>query len=520
MPLSRLPALALAALTIAALHALPASARAPAATPARCTGTHWVASWAASPSDAATGGFEGQTLREIVTPRLGGTRARLRLSNRFGTQPVTFDRVVLARRALGAAVVPGSSTPVTFGGASAVSVPAGGEAVSDPIPIAFNAFEDLAISLAFSAATGPATEHFYGRHVAYATAPGTSGDHTGDVSGDAFSPLAATATYFAAAIDVLAPAAVGAVAAFGDSLTDGYEGGPSPLAPNREPIEADGAYPDVLQRRLILAERSPGLSVIDAGITGNRVLADGAIPIQGPRALDRFHADALDQAGVTDVIVLAGINDIGARSADATQVIAGLRALVAQARAAGKRVLLGTLTPAAGALAEGYGDAAAEAARQRVNRWIRTGRAADGVVDFDAALRDPGDPSRLRAAFDSGDHLHPNLAGYRAMADAIDLALLRGTGCRALRAARPPRGCRRTVTIHVPRRYRTGLRHATVTVDGRRAGVIRRPGAGVRVRLGGRGGRRVTVRMRIERSGRRAVVQARRFPRCRRPAPA
>jgi lysophospholipase L1-like esterase len=509
MPAVRLLSLALVALVPAALHALPGGARAATA----CTGEHWVAGWLASPSDAATGGFENQTLRAIVTPHLGATQARVRLSNRFGTQSVTFDRVVAARRLAGAAVVAGTSAPVTFAGATSVAVPAGQEVVSDPVAISFNAFDDLAVSMYFSTGTGPATEHFIGRQTSYATPEEGSGDHTGDESGDAFSRLGSTAHYFLTGIDVLAPAALGAVVAFGDSITDGYEGSPSPLSPNLEGLDANGAYPDALQRRLLLTQGAPPLVVLNAGITGNRVLADGLIAQHGPKALDRLRPDALDAAGVTDVIVLAGINDIGVRSATADQVIAGLADLVAQVRASGRRALLGTLTPSAGAQPSTYGDLEAEAARQRVNAWIRSSGAADAVVDFDAALRDPSDPSRLLGAYDSGDHLHPNLAGYRAMADAVPLAQLRGTGCPATPAT--PRACRRTATVHVPARDRRGLRRATVLVDGQRAGVITRPHRGVRVALSGRAGRTtVTVRIRIERSGRRTVSRVRRFVRC------
>ncbi|WP_259316035.1 GDSL-type esterase/lipase family protein [Capillimicrobium parvum] len=517
MPPRRLLLLAAAALAVVALRALDAGA-APAsgaaAVPAACTGARWVASWLASPSDAAGGAFKAQTLRTIVTPHLGGGVLRLRLSNRFGTQSVTFDRVTVGRRLAGAAVVPGTLRTVTFGGSPSVSVSGGQEAVSDPVALTFNAFDDLAVSIWFADSTGPATEHFIGRQTSYATLEDRGEDRTGDASADGFTALSSTAKYFVTGLDVAAPASTGAVVAFGDSLTDGYEGSPSPLLPNLEPLDANGAYPDVLQRRVLLSIPPPGLAILNAGITGNRILDDGLIDQHGPKAIERLQPDALDRAGVTDVLILEGTNDLGARSAGAEQVIGGLRILIQQARSAGKGVLLGTLTPSGGAEPTTYGDGDFETQRQQVNFWIRTAGEADAVVDFDAALRDPGDPARLRAAFDSGDHLHPNLAGYRAMADAVALEQLRGTGCPAPPTAAERKRCRATAAIRVPKRWRAGMRRAVVTVDGRRAGVIRRPGGRVRVSLRGRRGATVTVKVRVERSGRGAVAQTRRFARC------
>ncbi|HET6548796.1 MAG TPA: GDSL-type esterase/lipase family protein [Solirubrobacter sp.] len=485
MPLRRPLLVAAAATAAVLLHALSATA---AGVPPACRGDGWVASWLASPSDAARGGFERQTLRTIVTPHLGGRVLRLHLSNRYGEQTVTFDRVTIGRRVGGAAVARGTLRAVTFGGSPSVSVPGGQEAVSDPVRLTFNAFDDLAVSIWFADGTGPATEHFVGRQTSYIS----QGDRATSASADGFTELTSTAKYFVSGLDVVAPAGTGALVAFGDSLTDGYEGSPSPLSPNLEPVDANGAYPDVLARRVILSERDPALAILNAGITGNRILDDGLIDEHGPKAIERLRADALDQAGVTGVLILLGTNDLGARSAGADQVINGLRVLLQQARAAGKRVLLGTLTPSKDAEPSTYGNGDFETMRGQVNFWIRHSGAADGVVDFDAALRDPGDPARLRSAFDSGDHLHPNLAGYRAMAEAVDLDLLRGTGCPA---AEP---CPRTATIRVPKRWRPGFRRAVVTVDGRRAGAIRRP----------RG------RVRVTRSGRRTVTHTRRFARC------
>jgi lysophospholipase L1-like esterase len=473
-----------------------------AARAADCTTLRWIPTFATPMSDAATGGFDGQTLREVVTPHLAGRSVRLHLSNRFGTQSVTFDRVTLARRATGAAVVASTLRGVTFGGRTSVAVAPGTEAVSDPVPIAFAAFQQLSVSLYFAAGTGPATEHFVGRHRAYATSERSGLDATADVAGAGLDELDSTATFFVSQLDVQAPASTGVVVAFGDSITDGYEGSPSPLFPNREGIDADGAYPDVLQRRILLGD-GPAFAVVNAGITGNRILEDGLIAVQGPSALNRLAPDALTLPGVTTVIVLLGANDLGDRTAQSAEVIAGLRDLVARARGAGKRVLLGTMTPMVGALSETYGDAQAETNRQQVNAWVRSPGAADGVIDFDAVLTDPGDPGRLRSAYDSGDGLHPNLAGYRVMADAVALTLLK---------AQPQ--LRAPLTVSVPARYRSRLRSAVVTIDGRRAGVIRRPRAAIAVDLAA--GRRAvaTIRTEITLTDGRRVSLVRRIARC------
>jgi len=488
------------------LAALVAAAAPAAATAASCAAPHWVAAWAAAPTDAATGGFQDQTLRQVLVPHGAGDRARLRLSNRFGDQPLTVDRTTIGRRAPGggATVAPGTLAPVTFEGRAAVTIPPGGEVVSDPIAIAVAPFEPLLVSTYFASGTGPLTEHYYARQFPLVAA----GDRSGEASGEGFDALERTASYVVAQLDVLAPGSVGAVVAFGDSLTDGYVAGPGPGEAGPEAIGADGAYPDVLQRRLLLTRGAPSLVVLNAGIAGNRILDDGLIPPHGRSMLARLQEDALALPGVTTVILQGGANDIGAGEPDAARVIAGLSDLVARARAAGARVLLATMTPAEGARPASYGDAEAEAARAAVNAWIRSGAAGDdvGIVDFDAALRDPAHPGRLRPDFDSGDGLHPNLAGYRAMAEAVDLALLAAPACTC--TVRPP------LRVRVPERFRSRLERAVVTVDGRRVGTIRRPGQAVRVDFRRARGERVVIRMRIRLSGGRTVTRTQRLPRC------
>jgi lysophospholipase L1-like esterase len=474
-----------------------------AAAASSCATPHWVAAWAGVPSDAANGGFEAQTVRQVLVPHLSGTRVRLRLSNRFGAEPLSVDRVTLGRRADGAAIVPGTLVAVTFDGRPGVSIPPGGDVISDPVAIDVNAFQPLLVSLFFAAGTGPLTEHFYGRQTPYVA----SGDRAGEQTADGFDALQTTSSYVVSGLDVEAPGSVGAVVAFGDSLSDGYEAGPSPGTVSTAPIGADAAYPDALQRRLLTTAKAPTLAVVNAGITGNRILQDGLIPEHGVSALGRIAADALLQPGATTVIVLLGANDIGT-GADAAHIVAGLSDLVARVRAAGLRIVLGTLTPAAGARPASYGDGQAEQTRAAVNAWIRSGAAGDDVVivDFDAALRDPTSPGRLTGAYDSGDGLHPNDAGYQAMAQAVDLAQLATPAC----ACTP----RPAVTVRVPRKYRKRLVRATVTLDGRRVGTLTRRHRTMRVSLARATGDTVVVRTRIGLSGGRSVTRTQRLARC------
>jgi lysophospholipase L1-like esterase len=384
-----------------------------------CTAEHWVGTWIADPSDALDPGLVDQTVRLIVTPHLGGQALRLHYSNRFGTKPVTIARTSIGLSQSGATVAPGSNRPVTFGGQASVTLAAGGEAVSDPVSLSFAPFEKLDVSLYVPTASGPSTEHLDGQQTSYASPP-NSGDHTTDYSGGAFT-IPTTERYYLDGLDVQALGSVGAVIALGDSITDG-EGGP----PNR-----DDRYPDDLARRLLATPGTAGLTALDAGISGNRILTDAQAYGAGQSALDRLESDVIGEPGASDVIVLEGINDIGAAGATAPEIIAGLERLVSRLHAAGMQVLLGTLTPIGGIKLKGYGTSQAEATRLAVNAFIRAPNDADGYVDFDRALRDPSDPSRLNPAFDSGDHIHPNTAGRQAMADAVDLASLRAPRCTA-----------------------------------------------------------------------------------------
>src|SRR4051812_9346988 len=435
-----------------------------AQTAGSCLQPRWVASWAGVPTDASKGAsifdvydasngykprVDNSTVRAILTPTLGGSSVRVRLSNRFGTEPVTVSRTTIAKQASGAAIA-GPAVPVTFAGATVVTAAAGQDVLSDAVALTYAAFETLAVSIYVAGNAGLPTEHYLARQSSYTTPTG-AGDHSQDAAGTAFSARTTTRP-FVTGLEVMAPAA--AVVALGDSLTDGYQPIISAGAPEAtEGLDANGRWTDVLGRRL----RAAGLplSVANAGINGDRVLRDGTDPTNardsyGPSAINRLNADVLQQSGVHAVIILEGINDI-AKDVSAAEVIAGYQQLITRIRGAGVRVLLGTLTPTGGA-AGGYGTAATAEKRDTINAWIRSSSPADGVVDFDAAVRDPANPARLDPSYDGADHLHLNLAGYQKMGEAVSLAALAAPTCTAAATASPTASPTRRPRHRRPRR--------------------------------------------------------------------
>ncbi|MER6981120.1 SGNH/GDSL hydrolase family protein [Streptomyces carpinensis] len=401
------------ALTGAALAIVPLSTanKATAATSSpQGKGTR-VSAWAPS---MTTGGpsFSDQTIRMVVHSSVAGSDVRITLSNRYSSSPLDVRSVDVAVQASGGEATRGTTRNVTFEQARSVTVPAGEEAVSDVVPISVTAGENLLVSLYVPGTTGTSTWH----SDAFDTTYIASGDHTGDDSAAAFGTTT-TSWYYLAGLDVVSSTARGAVVAFGDSITDGYH-------------SSTGTYtrwPDFLGRRLGAAPGPQKLSVVDAGIGGNRVLTDVPNLWQGVSALKRFGHDALGRPGVKDVILFEGINDIGnnagpdGRPLTAQDLVNGYRTLIDEAHAAHVDVIGATLMPDEG---NGYYTPAAETIRQDVNQWIRTSGAFDGVIDFDRTMRDPANPSALDPAYDSGDHIHPNDAGMKAMADAIALRLL------------------------------------------------------------------------------------------------
>jgi lysophospholipase L1-like esterase len=291
---------------------------------------------------------------------------------------------------------------------------------SNTVRLRYRAFADLAVSIYVRGPSGPATVHPVANEVGAYTA---SGDRSGDAAGTSFgSP--SSAWPFLTAVEVQAPRRVRTLVTLGDSITDGFQ---SVVA--QRPGERNTRWPDFLARRL--AKRKLPLSVVNAGISGNRLRLDGLVSIYGPSALARMDSDVLAVPGVREAIVLEGINDIGQDPPAAPgEVIAALDQVVLRLHLAGLRAVVGTLTPAGGNTRATYGSAEANTRRRAVNRWIRTSGVPDAVIDFDRAVHDPAQPSRLRPAYDSGDHLHPNARGYQRMAKAIPLTVLRKRACR------------------------------------------------------------------------------------------
>jgi lysophospholipase L1-like esterase len=361
-----------------------------------------------------------QSLRMVVTPHLGGSSLRIHLSNRFGDAAVAFGRVTVGRQATGAAVAAVAQVP--FGGASSVTIPAGEDVVSDPVALTFATFEPLALSMFVPGTASSPTKHWNANATSYYS-PELSGDRTAETAGTSYVGRMGSWLYVSG-LDVLASPRHRSVVAFGDSITDGFVGATDISIPADASVaDTNRRYPDCLQRRLDSA--GIPLSVVNAGIGGNQVVTSGTGSLMGPSGLERFATDALGQAGVAGVLLLEGINDLGLSQSTPSQVIAGYTELIGQAHAAGVRIWLGTITPAANALVNGTAAAPnSENHRQEINTWIRSQTLADGVVDFDAALRNPADPSTLLPAYACVDNLHPSLAGYQAMADAVDLAML------------------------------------------------------------------------------------------------
>jgi lysophospholipase L1-like esterase len=388
---------------------------------------HWVGTWATAtvgrpnpvPPPAAGGNpppaglvvqFSGQTLRQIVRVSVGGDRLRVVLSNTFGTAPLEIGAAQVALRSKDAELVAGSSRPLTFGARPVHTIPAGAVAFSDPVELTVPALADLAIDIFLpgdSNTPSPVTMHGGALQTNYLS---ERGNHVGKA---VFPVSGTTQTWFhIARVEVMAPQSIGAVVTIGASLTDG----------SRSTPDTNNRWPNHLARRL--AAQPGRMAVLNSGIGGSRLLSQSTFQA-GPTGLARFDGDVLTQSGVTHVIVAdMALNDIGGArenaSPSAEDLIVALKQLAERAHARGIKIYGATLTPFEGA---GYYTQVGENKRQIVNQWIRTGNAFDGVIDFDTATRDPQHPLRFLPAYDSGDHLHPNDAGYQAMGNAIDLAL-------------------------------------------------------------------------------------------------
>jgi lysophospholipase L1-like esterase len=375
----------------------------------------WVGTWGASPQQPVTAfgsapSFTNQTVREIVRISVGGERFRVRLTNEFGTQPLLIGAAHVAISAGGAAIKSGTDRVVTFSGHSSITVPPGAPVLSDPVDLKAADLASLAISIYLPQTTGPATWHLEGKQTAYIVL----GDATGAPDLGA-SATTSTARFFLSGVEAGSFERKSAIVTFGDSITDGAQ----------STVDTNHRWPDRLAERLA-ASGDDDTGVVDEGISGNRILHDNA----GPNALSRLDRDVLATPAVRFMTVLLGINDIGfggfipTEAVSADDIIGGYRQLIARAHSRGVRIYGATLTPFDNA-GSPYFSAAHEVERQAVNAWIRTSGEFDAVIDFDKVVRDPNNPSKLLPAFDSGDHLHPNDAGYRAMADSINLKLFK-----------------------------------------------------------------------------------------------
>ncbi len=387
---------------------------------ARDCSPNWVSAWASSQfrptgdAELPAGTLRDQTLRQIVRPSVAGDRMRVRFSNVAGTQPLRIAGASIARAqsSQSPTIDAATSTPLLFDGQAAVIIPAGSDYLSDPVEMPAKALETIAVSLRYDGEPEQ-TSHPGSR----ATSWHMAGDHLRDARMEGAAHFDHWFNLAALEVDRCAPARL--VVALGDSITDG----------KGSTTNGNDRWTDVLAERLQADPQRRGIAIVNQGIGGNRLLNDGL----GPNALARLDRDVLAQPGVTHLIVLEGINDLGTLTREApvskadhaahvTRIIGAYRQIIARARAKGIKVIGGTIMPFVG---NGYyhADRDNEVDRQAVNAWIRAPGHFDAVVDFDRVIRDPARPERLLPAYDDGDALHPSPAGYRAMGEAVPLTL-------------------------------------------------------------------------------------------------
>jgi len=341
----------------------------------------------------------------IARTTIGGKSIRVHLSNAFGANPVNIGAAHVALRDKDSAILAGSDHALLFNGKPSVTIPAGAEMISDALAMDVPKLTDLAISVYAPSETGPASNHALGLHTTYIS---KAGDMT--AAPEFTDATTSQSWYWLSAIDVMAPAQAAAIVTFGDSITDGATSTPN----------TDRSWPSILAKRLLANPATSNIAVANLGISGNRVLGDGA----GVSALARFDRDVLGQAGVKWVMIMEGINDIGLGARQGTissdALIGAMKQMIERAHTHGIKVIGCTLTPYVGA---SYASDEGETMRMALNDFIRSSGAFDAVVDFDKATRDADNPKVFKAPFNNTDHLHPNDAGYDAMAQSIDLSL-------------------------------------------------------------------------------------------------
>jgi lysophospholipase L1-like esterase len=394
----------------------------------RTSGGHWVSAWTTAlfsstplPGFPAEAPITDKTIRVVTRPTIGGKRLRVRLSNEFGASPLMIAAAHIAQTDQGSRIQPATDQVLTFGGSPKITIPAGAPVFSDPVEMAVKPFAEISISLYVPGTVAGISSHPQSLHSSYLAGPG-------DLTSleDLPNPEIKRPVYFVSGIDIWAPLSMRTTVAFGDSITEG--------AGQKSGQYID--YPDQLAKRLA-AQGATTIAVVNQGIGGNRILHD----MTGPSALSRFDRDVLSLPGTANLIVLLGINDIGfprvrlpgskgadakegpfaSQAVSADEMIVGLQQIIARARAHGIKVIGATLTPFEGT---NVYDESGAAIRQEVNKWIRSTDAFDAILDFDKAIRDPEHPTKVRQEYDSGDHIHPSAAGYKAMADLIPLNLL------------------------------------------------------------------------------------------------
>jgi lysophospholipase L1-like esterase len=387
------------------------------------TPEHWVASWGAAQQTPEANNLLPQadmqdaTLRQVVRLSVGGSKLRVRFSNAFGTQALVIDAAHVARSAdkASARTVGGTDRVLTFDGRPSLSIPPGAEYLSDPVSLDAPALTNLTVSMHLPQAPVGQTGHPGSRATSYYV----HGDHTADA--DLPGAGHVDHWYQLTGVEMVAAPAAATIVAFGDSITDGHGA----------TTNGDDRWPDVLAARLQAKAATHNLAVVNVGIGGNHLLTDGL----GPNALARMDRDVFARPGAKAVVLLEAINDLGGLSrkdvrtpemhtALVADLIAAYRQMILRAHAQGVKVIGCTVTPYVGSDYY-HPDAASEADRIALNTWIRTSGLFDAVVDFDKAVRDPAHPEKMIAAYDSGDHLHPSAAGYKVMAEAITLEVIR-----------------------------------------------------------------------------------------------